>query len=279
MSTESIKKFTEELKAHREKKEITLQQIHNQTRIDIKFLSAIEEGNFDIMPDVYIRAFVKEYAKAIELDSNDTLKKYEKAVKGIYGSQDKTEQETKETVEETEQVKKKLVYSSENLHTLEDDNAKSNKKIIYALSIAVVAIIIIVFFVVRSNFTPEIVKENSYQEILEERNQRYEVVEENENKTQIVDSLELRITAIDTSWIRVIIDESNEQEFILYPNRQKNLKAANEFNLLTGNAGGIEMFLNESRLEFEDPKGSVRNYKIDRNGIQRIITTPVKRDE
>ena len=46
MSSESLKKFSEELKTHREKNDVSLQQIHGRTRIDIKFLKAMEEGKF-----------------------------------------------------------------------------------------------------------------------------------------------------------------------------------------------------------------------------------------
>ena len=85
MPIESIKKLTDEFKSHREKREISLQHIHNKTRIDIKYLRAIEEGNFDIMPQVYLRAFIKEYAKSIDLDPDETLNKYELAIAGNYG--------------------------------------------------------------------------------------------------------------------------------------------------------------------------------------------------
>ena len=61
MSLEELKKFSNELKEHREKTGITLQQISQKTKIDIKFLKSIEESNFDILPEIYIKAFIKEY--------------------------------------------------------------------------------------------------------------------------------------------------------------------------------------------------------------------------
>lgn len=82
MSVELLKKFGQELKAVREQKDIPLQQIFNKTRIDIKFLHAIEDGNFEIMPEVYLRAFIKEYAKSLDLDPNVVIQKYDSAKQG-----------------------------------------------------------------------------------------------------------------------------------------------------------------------------------------------------
>ena len=82
MATEALKKFAEELKIARESKEISLQQIANKTRIDIKFLNAIESANFDILPEIYIKAFIKEYANLVELDPKEVINKYEFARTG-----------------------------------------------------------------------------------------------------------------------------------------------------------------------------------------------------
>ncbi|MCK7516561.1 MAG: helix-turn-helix domain-containing protein [Ignavibacteriales bacterium] len=52
-----------------------------KTRIDFKFLEAIDNGNFSFLPDLYVKAFIKQYAKAVDLDEQETIKKYEDAAK------------------------------------------------------------------------------------------------------------------------------------------------------------------------------------------------------
>ena len=54
------------------------------TRIDIKFLEALDNGNFGFLPDLYVKAFIKQYAKAVDLDEQETVKKYEDALAGKY---------------------------------------------------------------------------------------------------------------------------------------------------------------------------------------------------
>ena len=53
-------KFAEELKEARTKSQLTLQHIASKTRIDLKFLEYMEKGNFNFLPDLYIKAFIKE---------------------------------------------------------------------------------------------------------------------------------------------------------------------------------------------------------------------------
>ncbi|HSD64233.1 MAG TPA: helix-turn-helix transcriptional regulator, partial [Ignavibacteriaceae bacterium] len=76
-------KLAEELKAARIKNNFTLKQLSSRTRIDIKFLEAIEEGNFSFLPEIYVKAFIKEYAVVVGIDGDIILKKYEAAKDGL----------------------------------------------------------------------------------------------------------------------------------------------------------------------------------------------------
>ena len=71
-----LDKFADELRQQRESAGLTLQQMATKTRIDLKFLEAIDQGNFSFLPDLYVKAFVKQYAKTIGLDENLTIKKF-----------------------------------------------------------------------------------------------------------------------------------------------------------------------------------------------------------
>nr|WP_283248436.1 RodZ domain-containing protein [Bacillus sp. FJAT-49711] len=57
------------LRMAREEKSITLDELQNITRIQKRYLLAIEEGKYDIMPGkFYARAFIKQYAEAVGLE-------------------------------------------------------------------------------------------------------------------------------------------------------------------------------------------------------------------
>jgi cytoskeletal protein RodZ len=65
------------LKEAREEQGISLDGLQETTKIQKRYLVAIEEGNFKILPGkFYARAFIKEYATAVGLDPNELLAEY-----------------------------------------------------------------------------------------------------------------------------------------------------------------------------------------------------------
>ncbi|OEH94140.1 hypothetical protein BFG57_09855 [Bacillus solimangrovi] len=57
------------LRQARAERNLTLEQLQNTTKIQKRYLEAIEAGKFDVMPgNFYARAFLKQYAEAVGLD-------------------------------------------------------------------------------------------------------------------------------------------------------------------------------------------------------------------
>ncbi len=65
--------FYKELRELRLSKEISLEELETRTKINIKYLTAIEEGNFEILPIPYLRLFIRAYATEIGGDSDRAL--------------------------------------------------------------------------------------------------------------------------------------------------------------------------------------------------------------
>lgn len=65
------------LREAREEKGISLEDLQERTKIQKRYLQAIEEGNFDRLPGhFYSRAFIKSYAEAVGLDPNVIFETY-----------------------------------------------------------------------------------------------------------------------------------------------------------------------------------------------------------
>lgn len=65
------------LKEARLSKGYTLEDLQEKTKIQKRYLSAIEEGNYGVMPGTfYVRAFIKQYAEVVDLDANELLETY-----------------------------------------------------------------------------------------------------------------------------------------------------------------------------------------------------------
>lgn len=69
--------FYKELKALREQKQIDLEEIHKKTKINLDYLRAIEDGQFDILPKPYIRLFLKAYTIEIGGEPEKSLNQLE----------------------------------------------------------------------------------------------------------------------------------------------------------------------------------------------------------
>ncbi|GAB4072631.1 helix-turn-helix domain-containing protein [Barrientosiimonas marina] len=67
----------EKLREAREKQNMSLETMQETTKIQKRYLEAIENENFSILPGTfYARAFIKEYATAVGLDPNELLEEY-----------------------------------------------------------------------------------------------------------------------------------------------------------------------------------------------------------
>lgn len=66
---EKLKELGSRLRQVREEQSMSLEEVGDKTRIQVRLLKAIEEGRREILPEpVYIQGFIKRYADALGLD-------------------------------------------------------------------------------------------------------------------------------------------------------------------------------------------------------------------
>ncbi|MEI5890038.1 helix-turn-helix domain-containing protein [Bacillus cereus] len=71
----------QKLKEAREAKGLSIDQLHEITKIQKRHLVAIEEGNYDVLPGAfYARAFIKQYADAVGLNGEELLVEYQSTI-------------------------------------------------------------------------------------------------------------------------------------------------------------------------------------------------------
>lgn len=71
----------ERLKEAREAKQLSLDRLQETTKIQKRYLLAIEQGNFHLLPGTfYARAFIKEYAIAVGLDPQTLLEEHKNEI-------------------------------------------------------------------------------------------------------------------------------------------------------------------------------------------------------
>lgn len=71
----------QKLKEARGTKGLSVDQLHEITKIQKRHLVAIEEGNYDVLPGAfYARAFIKQYADAVGLNGEELLVEYQSTI-------------------------------------------------------------------------------------------------------------------------------------------------------------------------------------------------------
>lgn len=277
-------KLAEELKLAREKSQITPEFIAQKIKIDLKFLHLMEKGDYSFLPEIYIKAFIKEYARIVGLDENQTMKKYElaKEGKGFSEATDLPEVKLQSKTTADDEVKeipkpilpKKTVI--DDYDTSGSDNRSKNgnnqKNLVLAVtSGAVIIILFLVYIFVFYDSTDKIIAEKSYEEVLRESKKRFEEEPVKvENSSLASDSLLLAFRAFDSSWLKVTFDENETKEYYLYPKNTLEIKAGESFNLTIGNSFGVEVYLNGEKIDVKGKSSAVSRVIIDRDGIKPV---------
>lgn len=288
-----LDRFAEQLRKARLKKGVSLQQIAAKTRIDFKFLEAIDNGNFGFLPDLYVKAFLKQYAKAIDLDEQETIKKYEDVIAGKAIDDDEPKSLLEQKIEiskpepEIEKEKPIPIFDGSNLTSKApakpDGMQKKIRVLIYAAGIILAGVL--VYFAMMNRSSTIVVEEIPYEKVLEETRNRYQTKEEPIETPSVTinsDTLTLQFVntdSLDSAWVMVIYDNLKKEDFLLYPKNTKTVYAADNFKFTLGNSGVILLRLDNELLNFEGKRGSVRHYEITRKGIQRLTSPPILKIE
>ena len=65
------------LRRQREARDIGLREISSASKISIRYLEALEEDRFEVLPaSVFVRGFLREYAKIVGLDPDEVVNSY-----------------------------------------------------------------------------------------------------------------------------------------------------------------------------------------------------------
>ncbi|MGG0299645.1 RodZ domain-containing protein [Bacillus albus] len=71
----------QKLKEARGTKGLSIDQLHEVTKIQKRHLVAIEEGNYDVLPGAfYARAFIKQYADTVGLNGEELIVEYQSTI-------------------------------------------------------------------------------------------------------------------------------------------------------------------------------------------------------
>ncbi len=275
--------FYQELKEIRESKNITVEQIANKTKINIKILQSFEEGDFTALTPMYVRLFLRAYTREIGENSDEYLAKYQEFI-------------TKGTDNNSKNNRKKDTTKNTQ-HIINPETMGDRQKIIL-LSLSVIIIIFLVIIlkqifndteksqtksipVSSQQFADEEINNNNNTESASNDNQadiseapdnqqinnETEVITEQEENIQESQNLTLVMETRDSCWIKIIIDRADTSEGIFLPERTQEWIALENFDLRVGKPSAVSLFLNGKKLDYGTTDNVTSRLLITKDGI------------
>jgi len=228
-------------------KGISLETVAEETRIRIDNLLLVEGENHDKLPDeVFVKGFLRAFAKAIGADGDEAVRRYQLRLK----------------------VVKKFTKSEADLKM---PAGRFWRRLLFCIGALLCLIFLSVFAVSVLKTRPsstELLKTNIEQpaDIENEGKATFEPQYDTEPAVAQINNkpvkLILKITAIEETWMKIRVDDQKPNEYYLKPGDQVELNATLGYNLFLGNAGGIRLLLNSESIEVPGKSGQVVNLKI-----------------
>lgn len=260
----SLKSFGAELRRAREERNVSLVDISAETRISTTFLEAIEDGNFDILPRTYVRAFLREYALCVNLSPEEVLAKYDEA-RGERAPE-------RATLPGAASARTSLTTTAPERVILTAFRRHAGMVVIGAAAVALAWYII----TIGKSSPPAPVAEIPFDNVVRESEAilvKPETVASSiaPVKPEEPDSLRLEMTTSDSVWISIVIDGKKTEEYLFPPNRRKNWVAQERFQITMGNAGGASFKLNGEEIPPLGRRGAVvRNVVISEESLKKL---------
>lgn len=252
----------EKIKAAREAHSISYESISDVTKINEKYLKQIEEGNWEFLPQPYVRAFVKLFANEVGLDGQQILREYDRLLVEKAHSLSPLPKEINEIKKSPLERKEfKQTYFSQILAYFKK---YKNESIIIGLALVLLLILVLVY-----SQKSEAIFDESMDDITELPIDSLVISQPDTFKPmpETEESLELLLRAKEETWVAISVDDSTSMEYTFYPGNSKMWFGKEHFSLRLGNARGVELFLNGQPVKLEKRKERVLNVDIRSDSI------------
>jgi len=264
------------LKSLRRERKIDLEAIEKRTKIDLKYLKAIENGKFEILPSTYIRLFLKAYCVEIGADPVDALHQFAELNNINKKKKKKDSTDTGENIftenNETEEINESSkIESSKNPYQKKSEWLKGFSMILLLL-FSIYIIKKIVTNDENSSMDNNIEQISSLNPITDfELINDFIIDKTNSGSIDVAPPFMVKIISRkENIWIRTETDSALPIENILNSSNQDNFSFVKRFDLLVNPAKNIDIFWNGQLIPYLEST----NYpaKINLNGITRTIT-------
>jgi cytoskeletal protein RodZ len=257
--------FGASFKKARESKGISLDQVATDTRISTRFLSAIENEEFHLLPGgIFNRGFVRAYAERVGINPDQAVADYER-LSG--GGRDGTD-----------------------TPVLATTIPRKGNRFLYPVAAGLLALVITIFYIVNregvqpaQKALPPPAPTNAAPEPTQPAPPAQTIPAETKPEAPIAtapepaplskpQNLTVDIEAREETWIKVKADGSsvNSGE-VLQPGMTRKFTAQDSIAISIGNAGGLTLKINDQTAKPLGKSGQVREVTITPNNLRDFI--------
>jgi cytoskeletal protein RodZ len=232
------------LKKARVLKKLTLADVEEYTKIRTKYLEAMEENHFAILPPgMYGSAFLRTYARFLELDADELLASYRETSGVSLGAVDEDSPYT------------------------EVRPSRRGRSVWGYLGAVVVLAAAVGFFNHRALFAPPSPAPPPSGGSRQAQQAPPAGGKNSTGQVAISQGLSLVLSATnDYSWYSVTVDNGTPVTGFIYAGQQKNFRGATNINLTLGNAGSVKVRVNGQNLGYLGGQGTVVQHNFASTG-------------
>ncbi|MDY6903200.1 MAG: DUF4115 domain-containing protein [Thermodesulfobacteriota bacterium] len=240
--------FGRYLQACRLERGMSLEMLANETRISMDTLAAIENEDYSRLPkEVYARGFLRSCARAVGADGDRVIRSYE----------------------ENLAISNRIILAEQEL---ERENARFWRKVMFS-TMTLLAVIVLTIFLAQPRVPSSGITEPSSPETSapQQKESQLSPVSEpalspqkraNTANPSESDKILLEIRTIEKTWVKIVVDNQKPKEYTLKPGDHLALEANSGFNILIGNATGVQLLKNGQPVFVPGKQGQVVNMEI-----------------
>jgi cytoskeleton protein RodZ len=269
------------LQETREGRNLTLEDVAQVTRIRVRYLEALEEGRYDVLPTpVHVRGFLRNYAIFLNLEPEPLILRYNASRQVV------------RDIPVARQVRPELGRAAPQPPETLDDELQPEPVFFRPLGgnlqtpawfsgdvlIGILVIVILLGFIAfagvrfllpaitqaRVTDTVEVVTEavtpgptGSAPAVAAVATEPVALLTTEPTRPLILSDLQLEITIVERSWLKVVVDGETVQEGMTSPGDIFSWQGTEQVNLTTGNGAGIEVTLNGQEMGLLGGRGEV----------------------
>jgi len=295
-----LKEFYEDLKKKRLAKGVSLDEIHQKTRLPLHYLKAIEAGEMKKLPERYERMYLRRYAKEIGANPEEVVRDYDVLTgrlsppdSNIFNKKSEQKSPLKKLVDiESTGASQSLNNVKEQLDEVNLDRASN----VFWAGLGAILLIIAVYFVYQqfirdtpgnSSEITEITIDELLNDVDPDSNKIIATGDSIEPSAPVLSAsatgFEVELRCTERVWVREVRDEKDTTEYILTAGLRRTAKALNRLDFLIGRADAVEIWFNGTNLGFPGQQNQVAILTVTPQGLVqkrlRTIKFPNNRSE